>query len=167
MDDIALLPPAARPDRPGGLGRPRRRAARAGAVALLAAALTWPGAGAHALPAPAAHAAVLTQAVDPAPTGTLSGRVTDGSGAPVEGVRVVVSGGGSAVVETAADGTWRAEGIEEGPHVVRFIRTAPDGVRSSLYWDGTPYGTHAFTFLPPLAAGEDRISSSRPRCTPR
>ncbi|MFC8191476.1 collagen binding domain-containing protein [Cellulomonas sp. NPDC057328] len=156
MDDDALLLPSPRPGRPTGLPRPRRRAARAGAVALLAAALTWPGAGAHALPAPAAPAAVLTQAVDPAPTGALSGRVTDGSGAPVEGVRVVVLSSGNPIIETATDGTWRAEGLEEGPHVVRFVRTAPDGVRSSLYWDGSPYGTHAFTFLPPLAAGEDR-----------
>ncbi|WP_203758599.1 MSCRAMM family protein [Cellulomonas chitinilytica] len=128
-----------------------------GATAVVAASLLWPAVGAQALAGPAERASVGTDAAaDQEATASLSGRVTDGTGAPLEGVRVQVLGDGPPAVYTAADGTWSVVDVVAGPHVLRFVLTGPDGDTHSLYWNGTRYGTHAFTWLPTLDAGEDR-----------
>ncbi|MCC2318469.1 carboxypeptidase-like regulatory domain-containing protein [Cellulomonas chengniuliangii] len=126
---------------------------RAGATALLAVSLVWPATSAQADPTPSAPAEVEASASSS--TASMSGRVTDGTGAPLEGVDVEVSGGGGST-QTAADGTWEAADLDAGPVVVRFILRGPAGQLSSLYWDGTAYGTHAFTWAPPLEEGEVR-----------
>lgn len=137
-------------------GGRRRRAVRAGAVAVLAASLVWPAAAAQALTAPADLGADSTQAAEPESTGSLSGRVTGSDGAGLEGVTVLVLGGVAGTTATAADGTWTVGDLPAGPHVLRFAVTGTDGEAHYLYWNGTQYGTHAFTWLPDLAAGENR-----------
>lgn len=144
--------------RPAGPARPRspRRAVRAAAAAVLAASLSWPAAtAAQADATPAAPAAVEVEASSAPTTASMSGRVTDGTGAALEGVSVVVNGG-AARTQTAADGTWATADLPAGPVVLRFTLEGPAGQLSNLYWDGTPYGTHAFTWALPLAEREVR-----------
>lgn len=136
MDIRALTSPApphaARPH----AGRPsrRRRAVGIGTGLLLAAALVWPTAAQAAVPADPAAAEHA---------GALSGRVSDSTGAPVEGVRVLVDGS-AAGTETAPDGTWALDGLGEGPVFVRFVARDAGGQEVTLSWDGTPYGTYGW-----------------------
>ncbi|QGQ18189.1 hypothetical protein GC089_01520 [Cellulomonas sp. JZ18] len=100
--------------------------------------------------APAAQAAAVG-------TASLSGRVTDSTGAPLAGVQVHVGDAapGDPAPETATDGTWRAEGLAAGSYQVRFTllgETQP----YALYWDGTPYGSWTASSPITLADGEER-----------
>lgn len=132
---MADATPSRAPRTPAPARRPHRRVI---AAAVLATSLLWPT---------AAHAAVPTDqgtevAAAPASVGALSGRVTDTTGQPVEGVQVLV--GDSVTTQTAADGTWAVEGLGDGPAVVRFVVDDALGQPSSLAWDGTPYGTYGY-----------------------
>jgi mannose-6-phosphate isomerase-like protein (cupin superfamily) len=84
------------------------------ALLFLSAALVSPAAaqtarrGAAPPPASATAAVIVT--------------VTDGKGAPLEGVTVRVSGGVDREGETARDGTLRLQGLRPGAYRFRFIR---------------------------------------------
>lgn len=106
--------------------------------------------------APASPAGAAAAAADPEPTSTLSGRVTAGTGAPLEAVLVQVLGLGTRSTVTAADGTWTLDDVAPGPHVLRFLPDGADAETSTLYWNGTQYGTHAFTFGLATLPGEVR-----------
>lgn len=81
-------------------------------------------------------------------TASLSGRVVDDSGAPLAGVQVYVGDAdpGDQVPETAADGTWRMEGLPAGDYEVAFVLLG-DTQPYVLHWDGTTYGS----WWPPYA----------------
>lgn len=121
-------------------GGHRRRVA----TALLVAALMWPAGAAQAGTdvAPAGDVPAATAAT----AASLSGRVTDSTGAPLAGVQVLVGDAvpGDPLPETAADGTWTIDGLAAGSYHVQFLlrgSTQPYPV----YWDGTTYGTYLTT----------------------
>lgn len=151
-----VAPPAH--GRPPAPHRSRRHALRVGAAAVLAGALVWPSVGAPALAAtPAAAGAQVVAAAEPQGPGSLSGRVTDGTGAPLEGVRVHVSGEVPlGVPETGADGTWTVEGVPAGSYHVRFELRDEGGWTWAVYWDGTPLGSTSPLQSITLGEGEDR-----------
>lgn len=78
------------------------------------------------------------RAASAADTGSISGTVTNSTGAPASGVYVNVSGtaGSSSTVQTAADGTYTAPGLAAGTYTVTF--TAFDGVSARQYWNDQP-----------------------------
>lgn len=152
MNDSSPMPPAH--PRPAPLRTSRRRVVRLGVTGVLTAALVWPTATAPALAAPVLPAAVAAAADDPSAQ-VLAGRVTDDSGAPLEGVDVQVHG--TTLRDTTdADGAWRIEGPADGPVALGFVVAAPGGNPSTLYWDGTPYGSYVFAVVPGLEEDQSR-----------
>lgn len=63
---------------------------------------------------------------------TISGRLTDRSGAPIVGATVTAVPGGSASVLTDADGRYELVGVLPGEHRIRFQLPSPD--RQVVVW---------------------------------
>lgn len=63
--------------------------------------------------------------------GFYTGRVVDAAGDPVENVEISVDGRPYGSWTTASDGTFRVDGLEAGPHELRFMTDRADLVRAT------------------------------------
>lgn len=106
--------------------------------------------------APATTAATTAQAVDVDTdpfTAAIHGRVTDSTGAPIPDYGVIVHGA-DPTMQVRPDGTWSAEEMQSGWKLVRILVPDARGKLVQIFWDGSPHGTHGFSWAFDQAEGQ-------------
>lgn len=81
-------------------------------------------------------------------SGSVTGRITDSLGSPVQGANVLIQGWDVPhQTLSAADGTFTIAGVEPGARYM--LAQVPQGTSMTTYYGGTTYGPEATTFVVP------------------